>query len=248
MVTIKCGGQKFQDIELIGFDKDGTLLDFDMYVPVMQKRAEVLVKKYKLPEQAHNDILDIMGVDPEENVIIKGGPIHVQRVENIKRTIEYLRNYSITATVGELSHLFDEIDDQVDFSAYIKPYAGVRELLEKLEKTDVKIVLFTLDSTNPAKKHLKSAGIKGFFDLILGIDVDSPYQPKPAPDMLQYACKILEVNVNKSIVIGDDNKDMLLGKNAGSLACIGVLSGKSEEKELVDADIIIPSVANIEVK
>ena len=248
MVTIKCGGQKFQDIELIGFDKDGTLLDFDMYVPVMQKRAEVLVSKYNLPEQAKNDILDIMGVDPEKNVIIKGGPIHVQRVENIKRTIEYLRNYSITASVGELSQLFDEVDDQVDFSAYIKPYSGVKELLERLEKTDVKIVLFTLDSTTPAKKHLKSAGIKDPFDLILGVDVDSPYQPKPAPDMLQYACKLLEANVNKSIVIGDDNKDMLLGKNAGSLGCIGVLSGKSEEKELVDADVIIPSVADIEIK
>jgi phosphoglycolate phosphatase len=248
MVTIICGGQKFQEIELIGFDKDGTLLDFDMYAPVMQKRAEVLVEKYKLPEKAYNDILDIMGVDPNTNVVIKGGPIHVERIKNIKRTIEYLRNYSITASVGEMSHLFDEVDDQVDFSAHIKPYSGVKELLEKLEKTDVKIVLFTLDSTKPAKKHLKSAGIKESFDLILGVDVDSPYQPKPAPDMLQYACKLLEVNVNKSIVIGDDNKDMLLGKNAGSLGCIGVLSGKSEEKELIDADIIIASVADIEVK
>ena len=248
MVTIKCGDKKFEDVELVGFDKDGTLLDISMYVPVMQKRAEVLIKKYKLPEDTYNSIVELYGVNPVKNSIIPGGNIHEPRVNNLRRTRDFLQSYSVNATIGELSDIFDQVDDVVDFSAHIKPYPGVKELLEKLDATGVKIIVFTHDSTTPATKHLKSAGIRKHFDLILGIDFDSPYNRKPAPDMLQYACKIMDVDVTKSIVLGDDNVDMLLGKNAGNLGCIGVLTGKSSEKELVDADVILPSVAEVEIK
>ena len=248
MVTIECGGKKFQDIELIGFDKDGTLLDISMYVPVMKKRAEVLSDRFNLPEKSYNEILGLMGVNPENNTIIKGGPIHVQRVENIKQTKEYLRDYSVNISVGELSDIFNEVDEQVDFTDYIKSFPGVKELLEDLDKTDVKIVLFTLDSTKPAEIHLMNASIKKHFDMIMGLDVDSPYQPKPAPDMLQYACKLLNIDINRTLVIGDDDKDMLMGKNAGAVKTIGVLSGKCNEKELEHADVIIQSVIDIKVK
>ena len=248
MVTIKCGDKKFQDVELVGFDKDGTLLDISMYIPVMQKRSEVLVKKYKLLEEAYDQLLELFGVDPKTSTIIEGGSIHEPRVNNLRNVRDFLQNLSVKATIGELSDLFDQVDDKVDFSAHIKPYPGVKELLEKLDATGVKIIVFTHDSTNPATKHMKSAGIRKHFDLILGIDVDSPYQPKPAPDMLQYACKVMDVDVTKSVVIGDDNRDMLLGKNSGNLGCIGVLTGKSTEKELVDADVILSSVAEMEIK
>ncbi|MCK4845605.1 MAG: HAD family hydrolase [Candidatus Heimdallarchaeota archaeon] len=189
-----------------------------------------------------------MGVDPDTGSVIMGGSIHLPRIDNIKRTIEYLRKYSINVSIEETSLLFDEVDDQVDFSAYIETYSGVKELLENLKKTDIKVVIFTHDSTSAAEKHLKNAGIKSYFDLILGIDPDSTYHKKPAPDMIQYACKILEANVNAAVVIGDQETDMLAGKNAGALGCIGVLTGKSEEKDLTHADIIIQSVGEIKVK
>ncbi|MHA1865709.1 MAG: HAD family hydrolase, partial [Candidatus Heimdallarchaeaceae archaeon] len=72
--------------------------------------------------------------------------------------------------------------------------------------------------------------------------------PKPAPDMLQYSCKLLEVDPHKSIVIGDDNNDMLLAKNAGALAAIGVLTGRSKKEDLKNADFIINSIAEIKIK
>lgn len=248
MVTIVCGDTKYKDTEIVCFDKDGTLLNFSMYVPVMKRRADVLAEKYDLPEMSHNEILELMGVDPDTGSVIMGGSIHLPRIDNIKRTIEYLRKYSINASIEETSLLFDEVDDQVDFSAYIETYSGVKELLENLKKTDIKVVIFTHDSTSAAEKHLKNAGIKSYFDLILGIDPDSTYHKKPAPDMIQYACKILEVNVNAAVVIGDQETDMIAGKNAGALGCIGVLTGKSEEKDLTHADVIIQSVGDIKVK
>ncbi|MHA1304147.1 MAG: HAD family hydrolase [Candidatus Heimdallarchaeaceae archaeon] len=248
MVTISVANEKFKDIELVCLDKDGTVFTYDMYVPVMKKRAEVLIQKFGLPNESYTDILEIMGVNPEDETIVMGGAIHDARVDIIKATIEYLRKHSVSTNITELASLFDEIDDIVDFTHAIRTYPGVIEFLQKLKEKGVKIIMITFDTTAAAKTHLKHAQILEYFDLVLGLDFDSPYNPKPAPDMLQYACKVLDVDVRQSIVIGDDNKDMLIGKNAGALASIGVLTGRSKEEELQNADVIISSISEIKVK
>ncbi len=248
MVTIICGDKKFEDVEIICFDKDGTLLTLNMYKPVMKKRAELLLEKYRLKQENYNDLLSLMGLNPETKEIIQKGPIHIERVEIIKRTREYLRTFSINSSVEEVAELFDEVDHLVDFTEYVEAFEGVGSLLDNLRDKGVKLMVSTHDSTEPASKQLASAGLFDYFNLIYGLDIDSPYQAKPAPDMLQYGCKILEVDITKSIVVGDDDRDLLMGRNAGALACIGVLSGKAEEKDFQHADVIVDSIADIKIK
>ena len=139
-------------------------------------------------------------------------------------------------------------DHLVDFTEHVEAYDGVSSLLNTLREKGTKLMVSTHDSTDPASKQLASAGLFDYFDLVLGLDFDSPYQAKPAPDMLQYGCKTLEVDISKSIVVGDDDRDLLMGRNAGALACIGVLSGKAEEKDFKHADVIVDSVADIRIK
>ncbi len=155
---------------------------------------------------------------------------------------------SINSSVEEIAELFDEVDHLVDFTEYVDSYEGVQHLLETIRDSGAKILLVTHDSTEPASKQLASAGLLDYFDLVLGLDLDSPYLSKPAPDMLQYGCKKLDVDITKTIVVGDDNRDMLMGKNAGAGCCVGVLSGKAKENELVQADVIVNSVADMKVK
>lgn len=248
MATIWCSDTKLEDIELVCFDKDGTLLTLAMFVPVMEKRAELLLEKYHLTEENRSDILELMGLNPETHEIVFGGPIHIERVEIINRTREYLRKFSINSTVEEIAEIFDEVDSLVDFTDNVEIYDGANKVLQDLRKAKIKTLLVTHDSTEPAQKQLMSAGLFHLFDLVLGLDINSPYQAKPAPDMLQYGCKLLEVDITKSIVIGDDDRDMLMGKNAGAGYCVGVLSGRSEEKELMNADIALQSVKDIRVE
>ncbi|MHA1463636.1 MAG: hypothetical protein ACTSQ2_00920 [Candidatus Heimdallarchaeaceae archaeon] len=99
MVTIKCGDKKFQDVELVGFDKDGTLLDISMYIPVMQQRSEFLVKHYKLPEETYSQLLELFGVNPETNTIIEGGSIHEPRVNNLRNVRDFLQGLSVHALI-----------------------------------------------------------------------------------------------------------------------------------------------------
>ncbi|MHA1200561.1 MAG: HAD family hydrolase [Candidatus Heimdallarchaeaceae archaeon] len=247
MVSIKCGDLKLEGVELVCFDKDGTLLTPDMYIPVMEKRAKLLMQKYGLKEENHSDIVSLMGLDPETLEIVIGGAIHIERVEIIRRTREYLRTLSINSTVEDIAELFDEVDHLVDFTDHIKSIDNVQKVLEKIRDSDAKIVIVTHDSTEPAAKQLVCAGLFDYFDQILGLDIDSPYHAKPAPDMLQYACKVLNADVSKSIVIGDDDRDMLMGKNAGAMACIGVLTGKSNKEELKNADVVLDSVADMKI-
>ncbi|MHA1852609.1 MAG: HAD family hydrolase [Candidatus Heimdallarchaeaceae archaeon] len=247
MTKIKCGDKVFRDIELVAFDKDGTLLTFDMFLPVMIKRAELLIERYNLPSESFDEIIELMGIDPIERKVVIGGAIHTERVTIIKQTQDYLHQYNQCPSVQELAKLFDEVDAQVDFYNHAKPYDGVPETLRKLRDNGLILLVITHDSTEPAIKQLKSAGIADYFDLILGLDFDSPYNPKPSPDMLLYGSKVLGVDISKTIIVGDDNRDMLTGKNAGALGAVGVLSGRSKAEELPDADVIIDSVADIEV-
>jgi len=246
MINIKCGDLKLKDVELVCFDKDGTLFTFDMYIPVMEKRAQLLLQRYGLKKEHYGAIVSLMGLDPETSEIVEGGPIHIERVEIIRRTRAYLRTLSINSSVEEIAELFNEVDFLVDFTDYVKSIEGIQPILEKIRNSNTKLVLVTHDSTEPAIKQLASVGLFDFFDKVLGLDIDSPYHAKPAPDMLQYACKILNVDVSKSIVIGDDDRDLLMGKNAGSMACIGVLTGKSKAEELKHADTILESASDIE--
>jgi phosphoglycolate phosphatase len=247
MATLWCAETQLNDIELVCFDKDGTLLNLNMYIPVMKKRAELLIEKFHLTKESYDDILELMGLNPETHEIIWGGPIHIERIEIINRTREYLRSMSINSSVEEIAEIFDEVDSLVDFTENIEVYEGVNKVLQDIRKSKIKTLLVTHDGQEPAQKQLMSAGLFHLFDLVLGLDMDSPYHAKPAPDMLQYGCKLLEVDVTKTIVVGDDDRDMLMGKNAGAQCCIGVLTGKSEEKELKNADVIVDSVADIKV-
>ena len=248
MVTIQCGDLKLEGVELVCFDKDGTLLTLEMYIPVMLERAKLLMQKYALKEENYNAIVELMGLNPETHEIILGGPILIERVEIIRRTRAYLRTLSINSSIEEIANLFDEVDYLIDFTEHVKSINGIQEVLEKIRNSDAKLIIVTHDSTEPAAKQLASAGLYDYFDQVLGLDIDSPYQAKPAPDMLQYACKVLNVEVCKSIVIGDDDRDLLMGRNAGALACIGVLTGKSKAEEFKNADVIIDSAAKIKVR
>lgn len=60
------------------------------------------------------------------------------------------------------------------------------ELLKKLKTNDFNIGLITNKQSNLANIVLSQQGLSGFFDLVVGSDMG---QPKPSPDMINYALK-----------------------------------------------------------
>ena len=93
-------------------------------------------------------------------------------------------------------------------------YEGVLEMLESLEKADVKLAIATNAPTPFAKLMLDSLGVKDKFGIIIG--ADKVASSKPNPEML---FKILEfydydASRDKALMIGDNSKDILSAQNA----------------------------------
>ena len=94
-------------------------------------------------------------------------------------------------------------------------YEGVLEMLESLEKADVKLAVATNAPTPFAKLMLDSLGVKDKFGIIIG--ADKVASSKPNPEML---FKILDfynydASKDKAWMVGDNSKDILSAQNAG---------------------------------
>ncbi len=61
--------------------------------------------------------------------------------------------------------------------------------------------------------ELRATKLKRFFDAI--VTADDVKRPKPAPEMLIRACRILNVPIRQTIFIGDTRTDLAAGKKAG---------------------------------
>jgi phosphoglycolate phosphatase-like HAD superfamily hydrolase len=83
-----------------------------------------------------------------------------------------------------------------------------------------------------------------YFDVVLG--ADDVLRVEPAPDMILKACKLTGCSPKEPVIVGDSGGDMLMSKNAGAKACIGVLTGTTSRVKLEKAaDIIVPSLVSL---
>lgn len=65
---------------------------------------------------------------------------------------------------------------------------------------------------------------------------DCPHLPKPDPEMLLTASKDLGIDLGQSWIIGDSDRDMVMGRAAGLKGCIRFLSEKAPQ---VEADFTV---------
>lgn len=98
--------------------------------------------------------------------------------------------------------------------ARLQPYPGVISALKALRAAGHPVVVFTGAAVRGAGTLLEAAGLE--VDVLVGGDmVDSP---KPAPDGLHLAAKLLEVSAHDLIYIGDAPTDLQAARAAGALA------------------------------
>ncbi|WP_241761407.1 HAD family hydrolase [Sulfurimonas gotlandica] len=94
-------------------------------------------------------------------------------------------------------------------------YDGVKETLEKLVASGVKVSVATNAPTPFASRMLKHLGVDEMFDLIIG--ADQVRVSKPDPQMLHEILNHYGFDRTKdeAWMVGDNSKDMLSAKNAG---------------------------------
>jgi HAD superfamily hydrolase (TIGR01509 family) len=87
--------------------------------------------------------------------------------------------------------------------------------LKTLASRKIKLGCVTNSHRKMTRKILEKTGLIRYFDLV--ITADDVSNPKPAPDMLLEACRILKVHPSSVVFVGDTEYDALAGKAAGCM-------------------------------
>jgi phosphoglycolate phosphatase-like HAD superfamily hydrolase len=248
MPTLALNGTKF-DAALVVFDKDGTLIDFDLLWGLRAARClSSMVANLERPELA-TPILRMLGYDPATRKTASNSPMAIYSLQRIGELIS-----------AELSRAGIELPYAQDFVGHtvlpcmveaptkdlIQPLGDVHGLFHRLNERGIQTTVVTSDDRMPT---LKALAILELVDLVAGIVcADDPIANKPDPAAVFHLAHLLRSDPARTVVVGDNPCDLMMGRSAGVGLTVGVLSGNSAHTDLEGyADVIIASIDEIEV-
>lgn len=133
-----------------------------------------------------------------------------------------------------------------DFIGESVLYEGVEEIFKYLRSKNILISLLTTKGQGQAEKIVDHFNLTKYFDLVSGRRNGIAHKPSAEPLLLN--CKKLNVNPDKTLMVGDTELDIKCGKNAGAKTCAvsyGYRSKKALEEQ--EPDFIINSLEEIKM-
>ena len=251
MADIKIGREVIRAVQLVVFDKDGTLIDVHTYwVNMIKFRAELVADRLGLGAKEKLGLIESMGVDTGLWKIQPEGPVGLKKREIVLEAgVEYLKTLGIPDQTGLFGEVFREVDENSSehFDEIIKPLDGLYELFEGLKKNSCLIAIATTDRTERAWLAMRHVGIEDSIDFIVG--ADSVKESKPAPDMANLIANRLGIPKESSVMVGDAVSDVQMGVNAKFRASIGVASGLTRAEKLLEiTPFVISGIAELKVQ
>lgn len=241
--VIGCNAHRLEDVDLMVFDKDGTLIDVHTYwAGMIGLRVEILADDLVLTVGQKKGLMESMGVDTDSMLIKPEGPVGLKKREIVLQAgSTYLAGEGFTRIDGLMETVFNQADKiSLDrFGTLIRPLAGMRSLLECLRAVGCKIAIATTDRSDRTRLAFEHLGVLDLIDFIAGADMVP--RPKPSGDILELVCGRLNVSLENTIMVGDASADVLAGQNAGCRASVGVASGLTTRDEL---EILTPYVVS----
>lgn len=194
---------KRNDLDLLVFDLDGTLIDTTLYIVLNYTH---LFDKYNVHVPSLTDM-----------VYFSGPPL-----------TKILPKYFPDVPLPELLEEFERFS--IDHSNhYSSLYPDEIDVLRNLKAAGYKLALLTNKRRRPMVDNLKYFGIDVFFDRTLALD-ECP-KPKPDPYGIQFLAKELDVPCERTMSIGDSIFDIEAGKRAGAKTALVTFGLKREAIE-----------------
>lgn len=197
--------------ELVIFDLDGTLVDS---LEDLADSVNVVLKDHGYP--THNT--------EEYKRFVGNGTVKL-----IERALP--KEARTPERVEELHGIFSGIYKE---NCLVKtaPYDGVRQVVEKLKDSGVKIAVASNKPDAFAKQIVEKLFGKDTFDIVAGQTDLLP--KKPEPDIVFHIMDKLAANRDNTVYVGDSDVDVITGHNAGLKVC-GCSWGFRTRSELVTA-------------
>jgi phosphoglycolate phosphatase len=231
----------FDGIDLVVFDKDGTLIDFDR---MWSGWSAALVHKIAAATDPAlvGPLSRALGLDASDR-IVPGSPLAATPMGHLRAlAIECLVEAGLSADVAEAA--VSASWDPPDPVALAHPLTDLRALFGGLQGRGIRVALATADDRAPTEATLAGLGVAHLVDAITCADDGLPV--KPAPDGILHLCRGLGVAPARSAMIGDSVSDVAMGRAAGVGLVVGVLSGVGTAAELARySDTIIGSIAEL---
>lgn len=221
------------------FDKDGTLIDFDiMWGGWILYLAEQLHSISGLP--VRESLCTAMGYDDANKKVLAHGKLaYAPMFELYQLTVEVMQSLGLNKEQAE--GIVQEgwcIPDPVVLA---KPLTDTRDLFGKLNQLGVQLAIATTDDRAPTQAMIEAFDVEEYLTAMVCADDGIP--AKPAPDMALAICKQMKLHPSKVMVIGDTTADLKMARAAGAGLVVGVLSGASAASDLIPyADVLIDSV------
>jgi phosphoglycolate phosphatase len=228
--------------QLIIFDKDGTLIDFDAmwggWVGELAQRLEAATNR-----ELSGALFELMDYDPVNGRIDPHGRLAIAPMSVLwDETLTLLTSLGLAPAAAEsrLRTAWQPPDPaQLAF-----PLADLPALFTALRRRGLKIAIATSDDRQPTIATLAALGVQHLVDAIAA--ADDGIATKPDPAMVLSLCRQLGIEPGQAIVVGDTVADLRMGRAAGAGLVVGVLSGVSGMDILApQADLILNSVEEI---
>ena len=229
-------------IELLIFDKDGTLIEFHrMWGGWVDELANRLEASAGLALRA--GLYALLGVELETGRIHAHGLLAATPMSRIRDAIlAFVVDTGAAPDVAEAA--VESAWDAPDPVALARPVTELAPLFARLRTRVPLFAVATSDDREPTIRTLQALGIAGEFAVLACADDGFPN--KPAPDPVLRLCERLGVPPHRTAVVGDSPADLRMGRAAGVARTIAVLTGVGDLATLEPlADVVLPSIAEL---
>jgi phosphoglycolate phosphatase-like HAD superfamily hydrolase len=240
---VTAGRDPLEGIELVVFDKDGTLIDFHlMWREWVDGLADGLARATR-GRPGRGALYGLMGVDLETGAIHPHGLLAATPMSRIRTEVGVLLARS-GLSAGDAETALAAAWHAPDPVALARPLADLRAIFGRLDGDGIAIGVATSDDRVPTERTLDALGVADLVDAI--VCADDGIRVKPAPDAVLRLCRELGVEPARTAVVGDSPADLRMGRAARVGRVVGVLTGVGDERALAPfADLIVDSIADL---
>jgi phosphoglycolate phosphatase len=231
-----------EGIDLLIFDKDGTLIEFHLmwggWVEELARRLEGATGLH-----LRDGLYPLLGVEQASGLVLAHGLLAATPMRRIREVVEAFVAEA-GAGPGAAGDAVTQAWHAPDPVALARPVADLRALLARLRRRVPTFAVATSDDRDPTERTLAALGIADEFAALSCADDGRPN--KPAPDPVIYLCSTLGVEPARTAVVGDAPPDLRMARAAGAGRAIGVLSGVGDRATLEPlADVVLGSIADL---
>lgn len=121
---------------------------------------------------------------------------------------------------------------------------GCVSTLDWIKERGVPMGICTSNSTKSAVSALELQGLESYFDAVIGRTVGIPMKPDPA--QLEECFRLINVDPNEGVMIGDSHKDIIAGKKSGAYTVgVPVYFTKLDLMKEAGVDVIIDNLSEL---